>query len=981
MEKKLLRLIAEEDKKNPLTDEECARKLFLNRSEINKLRQSLNIPDSRERRKPLLLEEIKRILTEHAGISERNITVELNKRGFRISRYSVSKVLKDNNLIKAEFENTEQPTYSRPARKDTGKDQVDPFSAMIGWDKGLRVKVEQAKAAILYPPNGLHTLIIGATGVGKSMLAESMYRFALEVKKASPQEYPFVTFNCADYAENPQLLLSQLFGYCKGAFTGAETNKDGLVAKANGGILFLDEVHRLPPEGQEMLFHLIDKGKYRKLGETGIVHEVKVMIIAATTEDIEKSLLSTFRRRIPMVIELPPLTMRPVEERLEIIKMFFHQEAARINKKIVVNYNVLRTLLVYNCIGNIGQLRSDIQVACARGFLNYMARDNEQDCITIDFSVLPVHVAKGLLNVKWNRVEIEKYITNDLVFLPDEGEPEEIKESVYIFPNEIYKNIEEEYQNLQKQGLPDEVINRIIGDNLEAKIIKIIRQIEKNKSKLITQDLKMVVRPEIVDLVQEMIKIAKAELSDIDDTLFYCLATHLNASVGRIKSGKFTANPHLERVKNDCPKEYKIAKEMAFLTNIHLGFELPEDEIGFIAMYLKALAKRGVNPKDSIGIVVVSHGHVAEGMASVANRLLGVDMVKAVEMSFEEKPEDAYERTLEAVMEVDHGKGVLLLVDMGSLASFGNQITRETGINTRVVTRVDTLMVIDAIRKALLPDADLNVIADSLIKGKNINVSPYEDVLFDAAHEQVIISLCLTGEGTAQQIENIIKEKVYEINENIKIITMGLINEKGIIEQIDNIKENANILAIVGTVDPGYPEIPFLPAVEFLKEDGCRKLLQIVRVRYNDSRPVYQDNFNSVFDKDLIIINKEVQDKDEALHLLADALFRKGYVTQNYIKGVLEREKIGPTAIGTSLAIPHGYSEDIIKPAIGVMTLQKPVEWCEGRKISLIFMLALNEKSRHEFQRIYRVIKNREIADKIKTAENVSMIMHILESA
>ena len=58
-----------------------------------------------------------------------------------------------------------------------------------------------------------------------------------------------------------------MFGHVKGAFTGADTDKIGLVEKANGGILFLDEVHRLPPDGQEMLFYLMDKGEYNRLGD------------------------------------------------------------------------------------------------------------------------------------------------------------------------------------------------------------------------------------------------------------------------------------------------------------------------------------------------------------------------------------------------------------------------------------------------------------------------------------------------------------------------------------------------------------------------------------------------------------------------------------------------------------------------------------------------------------------------------------------
>lgn len=181
----------------------------------------------------------------------------------------------------------------------------DAFSGIIGSQRSLSMQVEQAKAAAMYPPIGLHTLIVGETGVGKSILAEAMYKFMVNNKDS--ETIPFVELNCADYAENPQLLTAQLFGYKKGAFTGAESNREGLIDQANQGILFLDEVHRMPPDGQEMLFQLIDKGVYRRLGDRDL-RKAQVMIIAATTEDIETSLLNTFRRRIPMVITVPPLS-------------------------------------------------------------------------------------------------------------------------------------------------------------------------------------------------------------------------------------------------------------------------------------------------------------------------------------------------------------------------------------------------------------------------------------------------------------------------------------------------------------------------------------------------------------------------------------------------------------------------------------------------------------------------------------------------
>lgn len=79
-----------------------------------------------------------------------------------------------------------------------------------------------------------------------------------------------------------------------------------------------------------------------------------------------------------------------------------------------------------------------------------------------------------------------------------------------------------------------------------------------------------------------------------------------------------------------------MAKELSQLAGGYLGLELPEEEIGFIAMYLRALANSGSNPQETIGIVIVTHGNVAQGMANVANMLLGVDMVRAVEMSLDE---------------------------------------------------------------------------------------------------------------------------------------------------------------------------------------------------------------------------------------------------------------------------------------------------------------------------------------------------------
>lgn len=288
-------------------------------------------------------------------------------------------------------------------RQDTEND----FDKLIGSDKSLKTMINKAKAAMIYPPFGLHTLLVGPTGAGKTMFAEIMYQYAKDHGVLN-KTAPFVIFNCAEYADNPQLLLGQLFGYVKGAYTGAERENEGLVEKAQNGVLFLDEIHRLPPEGQEMLFMLLDKGEYRKLGANETSKDARVLIIAATTENLESSLLQTFLRRIPMTITMPSLEDRSIEERYELIEKFFRQEYNQVKIPIHVKAKVMRALLSYDCKGNIGQLKADIRLLCANGFLEHISRQDE--VIRITLSLLQEHIYHGLLN-SGKQKEVDDFLT------------------------------------------------------------------------------------------------------------------------------------------------------------------------------------------------------------------------------------------------------------------------------------------------------------------------------------------------------------------------------------------------------------------------------------------------------------------------------------------------------------------------------------------------------------------------------------------
>lgn len=120
--------------------------------------------------------------------------------------------------------------------------QPQDFEKLIGYDESLASLVNQCKATISYPPSGLPLLLYGPTGTGKSFLAQLMYEYAIN-QGLIAEDRNFLIVNCSEYANNPELLTANLFGHKKGAFTGADRDNPGLIKLAEGGVLFLDEVH------------------------------------------------------------------------------------------------------------------------------------------------------------------------------------------------------------------------------------------------------------------------------------------------------------------------------------------------------------------------------------------------------------------------------------------------------------------------------------------------------------------------------------------------------------------------------------------------------------------------------------------------------------------------------------------------------------------------------------------------------------------
>jgi DNA-binding NtrC family response regulator len=226
---------------------------------------------------------------------------------------------------------------------------------IIGQSQGKERVDRLIDAAAAYDSS---VLIFGESGSGKELVARQIH---LRGKRAAK---PFVAINCAAIPEN--LIESELFGFRKGAFTGAERNKPGLFEVASGGTLFLDEINNAPMALQAKLLRVLQDGDFYPTGATEPVH-VDVRVVAASNrpihELVEKQLFreDLFYRLSVMEIVIPPLRER--REDIALLAYYFlNKHALRLGKHIAgVSTAVLGALMRYDWPGNVRELENIVQ--------------------------------------------------------------------------------------------------------------------------------------------------------------------------------------------------------------------------------------------------------------------------------------------------------------------------------------------------------------------------------------------------------------------------------------------------------------------------------------------------------------------------------------------------------------------------------------------------------------------------------------------
>lgn len=522
-------------------------------------------------------------------------------------------------------------------------ERQDSLELLIGAQGSLQESLRQCKAAISYPGAGLPLLLRGPTGTGKSFLARQLWQYAIE-QGILPPEAPFTVFNCAEYANNPELLTSKLFGHAKGAFTGADRAVSGLIETSNGGVLFIDEVHRLPPEGQEKLFHFMDNGTWRRLGESSDERSATVRLIFASTEDLEKHFLATFIRRIPVIVKILPIAERGQYERLAFIHHFFRREAQRLHHDLSLDSEIISQLMQETLEGNVGGLENLIRNICASAW-TFGQRDD------------------GVLEVKAGQLP-DRLLMEVPFTVPQTAERIMIYREGGVFPRvsgqhqeylRLTENICGLCEELAQENISARTFDKLVYQNLTLYLDALMNK----ESPRARQDKRL-------RFIEDVGKAIAAHYDlELNAEFAYLTGRYLTSlPLTPVEASPSVRHVMLRWLEEAPGLAQRVAQKL--LDVVNNKYDLLIDTLD--RLVVAAIVSNAIDATSGgkVKALIIAHGYsTASSIAGVANRLIGEKIYHAMDMPMEVAFSDVSRAIVDYLQHTDTRAGVMVLIDMG----------------------------------------------------------------------------------------------------------------------------------------------------------------------------------------------------------------------------------------------------------------------------------------------------------------------------
>ncbi len=730
-------------------------------------------------------------------------------------------------------------------------DRKRDFQKAVGHYLSLSTCIEQCKAAVQYPPNGLPVLLHGASGTGKSFLSRLMYEYGKN-EGIIGKDKRYIAVDCKEYIQSDEQFVIGLCG---------EVDGKGWLSKANGGILFLDEIDSLSAAGQELIFSYLISGQYKGTGEDGetTVYESNARLVFATSRPPGEGLFKHLARRIPIVIPVPSLNERTVDEKEEMIVTFLKAEGRRMGVDVSISQTAFHCMLEYPFENNIDELKSCIANCCARAYLK-----KEQDGIVIRVYHLPDYM---LPQLKLETEDRETQLIHMSSYSKDTSSDQIVQcyQSIlecYQDYKENHISFEEALQEWQKE------VNRYY-DYLTYSH-RLVNMRINTYEQLINQ---------VFHMAGEMYRISFSKKQSY--LMARCLYIQMKADHiidNWLRQNQDEIESMYQELSQKLDREAIIGSRIQELIRQNLDMEISCFNACLLMLDIKSL-NQGVKNPCAAGIIL-SHGYAtASSIADAANQIIGKKVFDAIDMPLDVSPQDIAGVLEKHIRKFVVSRNVILLVDMGSLEEIYQDVNNLKNINIGIINNISTALAVD-IGEGISANMEME---DILKRASENNVCTYR-IFRNVQKEDAIIFSGENGIDTTEKLKELIL-KTSETAIPVRFVAYDYyrLMKNG---SHDGIFNEYRVKCIIGVFNPEIEGIPFISLEDIISMNASEQL-NAVFAEYLDEKQleVFNQNLLKNFTLQNVVESITILNSARLLDEVEESVRRLQMLTGRKIEG------------------------------------------------------------------------------------------------
>lgn len=715
--------------------------------------------------------EFKQKEDEFPKIETTFLSEQLNMQRSNVSS-ALNQLVQEGKIVK----HRGRPVLYTLADENTVLHEYSVFSEMIGFDQSLKEPIQMIKVALSYPTRIPSLLLVGAVGTGAQAFAEHTYRHACSIgvlKKNSS----FITID-ASLSTEDQLIDEFL----------TESNQFDNV---NQGFLFLKNVSSSSKRFMMKFLEHLEQSNYQ-------------FVLMIHTSDLDYA--AFLKVHFNFVAHIPSLKDRGIQERYQLVEHFLKDEAGKLNKKIQINYGLMQSLLLFPVKNNLVGLKKNLQF----GVANAYARSKRSATIVLELSDFNEEVRKGLLYVKDADSELKEIIkdSSDFIFSQDatfrsKGNSENL---------DIYHRLDKKRQMVNK-SINSLEMDSFVFSNIENELKDYLMTLNKNMTE---QKLRTIVSDKLYYLVKDFVSRAGDKFNQIySNEIFFGICLHLNNILIAASNKQRISNKMIMEILEKYDEEYFFSKKFIKRIESEFNVKFSLDETVFLTLFL-TLPLNNLNQREVVTLVAMHGENGASSIVDVVKKLMPVKNIYAFDLSLNIEIEEAYDKLKQTLVNINQGKGILVIYDMGSLRVMLDSIREETKLNIRSIEMPISLLAMSAC-KLSEEGHDIDRVYSHLLE-------EYSEQPYAAKRNanKLILALSSVKENKSAEIKEQLMN--YKDHEDYDIVNFNIDDNSSLVSKINEMNHRGRIIGIVGTYNPEIFNLKFIDYYHLPKSETIQDL-------------------------------------------------------------------------------------------------------------------------------------------------------------